>query len=68
MNLGFRLTNQRVSEIVDIWKKIQNANIITLRDVFATKEFNGEHCEYIKTNKEFKNFFGQSLKYKYLKY
>jgi len=41
--LGFRLTNQRVSEIVDIWKKIQNANIITLRDVFATKEFNGEH-------------------------
>lgn len=42
--IGFRYVNQRCIEVVEAWKKIQNANIITLRDVFGTKEFNGEHC------------------------
>jgi len=31
--------------IVETWKKIQHANICTLRDVFGTKEFNGDHCK-----------------------
>lgn len=42
--IGFRYVNQRCIEVVETWKKIQNANIVTLRDVFGTKEFNGEHC------------------------
>jgi PAB-dependent poly(A)-specific ribonuclease subunit 3 len=40
---GFKYVNQRVFEIIDMWKKIQSANICALRDVFGTKEFNGEH-------------------------
>jgi PAB-dependent poly(A)-specific ribonuclease subunit 3 len=43
---GFRYVNQRCIEIVEIWKKIQHANICTLRDVFGTKEFNGDHCKH----------------------
>jgi hypothetical protein len=30
-------------ELVDSWKKIQHANLIGLREIFGTKEFNGEH-------------------------
>ena len=41
--LGFRLTNQRSLELIEMWKKVQHSNIISLRDVFSTKEFNGEH-------------------------
>jgi len=41
--LGFRYVNQRCVEIVEAWKKIQHANICILRDVFGTKEFNGDH-------------------------
>lgn len=41
--LGFRYVNQRCIDIVEAWKKIQHANICTLRDVFGTKEFNGDH-------------------------
>ena len=44
---GFRHANQRCIEIVELWKKIQHANICTLRDVFGTKEFNGEHCKNV---------------------
>ena len=43
--MGFRFINQRYAEIVDAWKKIQHANICALRDVFGTKEFDGEHCK-----------------------
>ncbi len=43
--MNFRFINQRCAEIVEMWKKIQHANICTLRDVFGTKEFNGEHCK-----------------------
>lgn len=41
--LGFRYVNQRCIEVVETWKKINHANICTLRDVFGTKEFNGDH-------------------------
>lgn len=41
--LGFRYVNQRCIDIVETWKKIQHANICSLRDVFGTKEFNGDH-------------------------
>lgn len=41
--IGFRYVNQRCIDIVEAWKKISHANICTLRDVFGTKEFNGDH-------------------------
>lgn len=43
IQIGYRLANQRCMELVELWKKIQHSNIIPLRDVFGTKEFNGEH-------------------------
>ena len=49
--LGFRYVNQRCIEVVETWKKINHANICTLRDVFGTKEFNGDHCNLIHKNK-----------------
>ena len=45
--LGFRYVNQRCIDIVETWKKIQHANLCNLRDVFGTKEFNGDHCKLI---------------------
>ncbi|XP_063161801.1 PAN2-PAN3 deadenylation complex subunit PAN3 isoform X2 [Candoia aspera] len=39
---GFRLVNTKCMVLVDMWKKIQHSNIITLREVFTTKAF-GEH-------------------------
>lgn len=30
--------------LVDMWKKIQHSNSVTLREVFTTKAF-GDHCE-----------------------
>ena len=56
---GFRFVNQRCIDIVEMWKKIQHGNICALRDVFGTKEFNGDHCElnylnHAKLNSNFK--------------
>jgi hypothetical protein len=31
--------------LVDMWKKIQHSNIVTLREVFTTKAF-AEPCKY----------------------
>ncbi|KAJ1114046.1 hypothetical protein NDU88_002285 [Pleurodeles waltl] len=39
---GFRLVNTKCMMLVDMWKKIQHSNIVTLREVFTTKAF-GEH-------------------------
>eukprot|EP01135_Chromosphaera_perkinsii_P000150 Nk52_evm46s32 gene=Nk52_evmTU46s32 len=39
---GYRLTNEKTMVVVDQWKKVQHANIVTLRQVFTTKEF-GDH-------------------------
>ncbi|XP_066475691.1 PAN2-PAN3 deadenylation complex subunit PAN3 isoform X2 [Tiliqua scincoides] len=39
---GFRLINTKCMVLVDMWKKIQHSNIVTLREVFTTKAF-GEH-------------------------
>uniref|UniRef100_A0A8C7ZM91 PAN2-PAN3 deadenylation complex subunit PAN3 n=1 Tax=Oryzias sinensis TaxID=183150 RepID=A0A8C7ZM91_9TELE len=46
---GFRLVNTKCMMLVDMWKKIQHSNTVTLREVFTTKAF-GDHCEcFIKT-------------------
>nr|XP_036859838.1 PAN2-PAN3 deadenylation complex subunit PAN3 isoform X5 [Manis javanica] len=36
---GFRLVNTKCMVLVDMWKKIQHSNIVTLREVFTTKAF-----------------------------
>lgn len=41
---GFRLVNTKCMVLVDMWKKIQHSNIVTLREVFTTKAF-AEPCE-----------------------
>lgn len=43
---GFRLVNTKCMMLVDMWKKIQHSNSVTLREVFTTKAF-GDHCECI---------------------
>uniref|UniRef100_A0A672J6Y6 PAN2-PAN3 deadenylation complex subunit PAN3 n=1 Tax=Salarias fasciatus TaxID=181472 RepID=A0A672J6Y6_SALFA len=42
---GFRLVNTKCMMLVDMWKKIQHSNSVTLREVFTTKAF-GDHCEF----------------------
>lgn len=44
MHPGFRLVNTKCMMLVDMWKKIQHSNSVTLREVFTTKAF-GDHCE-----------------------
>lgn len=44
MRPGFRLVNTKCMMLVDMWKKIQHSNSVTLREVFTTKAF-GDHCE-----------------------
>ncbi|XP_027031172.1 PAN2-PAN3 deadenylation complex subunit PAN3 isoform X1 [Tachysurus fulvidraco] len=39
---GFRLVNTKCMVLVDMWKKIQHSNAVTLREVFTTKAF-GDH-------------------------
>ncbi|XP_023693736.1 PAN2-PAN3 deadenylation complex subunit pan3 isoform X5 [Paramormyrops kingsleyae] len=39
---GFRLPNTKCMTLVDMWKKIQHSNFVTLREVFTTKAF-GDH-------------------------
>ncbi|KAM9417905.1 PAN2-PAN3 deadenylation complex subunit pan3-like isoform 2-T2 [Salvelinus alpinus] len=39
---GFRLVNTKCMMLVDMWKKIQQSNSVTLREVFTTKAF-GDH-------------------------
>nr|XP_039255415.1 PAN2-PAN3 deadenylation complex subunit pan3-like [Styela clava] len=39
---GFRQVNQKCMVLVEMWKKIQHANIVMLREVFTSKAF-GEH-------------------------
>ncbi|XP_072567465.1 PAN2-PAN3 deadenylation complex subunit PAN3 [Paramormyrops kingsleyae] len=39
---GFRLMNTKCMMLVDMWRKIQHSNFVTLREVFTTKAF-GDH-------------------------
>uniref|UniRef100_A0A4W6DQM8 PAN2-PAN3 deadenylation complex subunit PAN3 n=1 Tax=Lates calcarifer TaxID=8187 RepID=A0A4W6DQM8_LATCA len=44
---GFRLVNTKCMMLVDMWKKIQHSNSVTLREVFTTKAF-GDHCKSLQ--------------------
>lgn len=39
---GFRLSNTKCMQVVDMWKKLQHSNLVHLREVFTTKAF-GDH-------------------------
>ncbi|KAK2859470.1 hypothetical protein Q5P01_004090 [Channa striata] len=43
---AFRLVNTKCMMLVDMWKKIQHSNCVTLREVFTTKAF-GDHCDSV---------------------
>lgn len=45
-SIGFRLVNTKCMVLVDMWKKIQHSNIVTLREVFTTKAF-AEPCKLL---------------------
>uniref|UniRef100_A0A7N6AZQ4 PAN2-PAN3 deadenylation complex subunit PAN3 n=1 Tax=Anabas testudineus TaxID=64144 RepID=A0A7N6AZQ4_ANATE len=49
---AFRLVNTKCMMLVDMWKKIQHSNCVTLREVFTTKAF-GDHCDKTKFCKHF---------------
>ncbi|XP_069188312.1 PAN2-PAN3 deadenylation complex subunit pan3 isoform X3 [Procambarus clarkii] len=40
---GFRLSNVKVTQLVDLWKKLQHSSVTQLREVFTTKTFN-DNC------------------------
>ncbi|XP_047739940.1 PAN2-PAN3 deadenylation complex subunit pan3-like [Hyalella azteca] len=41
---SYRLNNVKVTQIVDMWKKLQHSGLVQLREVFTTKVF-GDNCE-----------------------
>uniref|UniRef100_A0A8D0CH16 PAN2-PAN3 deadenylation complex subunit PAN3 n=1 Tax=Scleropages formosus TaxID=113540 RepID=A0A8D0CH16_SCLFO len=54
---GFRLVNTKCMMLVDMWKRIQHSNCVTLREVFTTKAF-GDHCECFSETRDLQ-FSGQ---------
>ncbi|KAB7496513.1 PAB-dependent poly(A)-specific ribonuclease subunit PAN3 [Armadillidium nasatum] len=44
---GYRLTNTKVTHIVDIWKSLQHSNLTHLREVFTTKEFGDNSIVFV---------------------
>lgn len=41
---GYRLNNVKVTQLVDMWKKLQHSSVTQLREVFTTKAF-GDNCK-----------------------
>lgn len=41
-HLGFRLQSSKCTSAVEMWKKLQHANVVQLREVFTTKSFNDQ--------------------------
>ncbi len=42
LNKGCKLPTVRLYEVIEAWKKINHANIVQLREVFLTKDFDDE--------------------------
>lgn len=41
---GYRLNNVKVTQLMDLWKKLQHSSIVQLREVFTSKAF-GDNCK-----------------------
>ena len=44
---GFRLSNVKVTQLVDLWKKLQHSSIIQLRELFTTKAFSDNSIVFV---------------------
>ncbi|XP_045605365.1 PAN2-PAN3 deadenylation complex subunit pan3 isoform X1 [Procambarus clarkii] len=44
---GFRLSNVKVTQLVDLWKKLQHSSVTQLREVFTTKTFNDNSIVFV---------------------
>ncbi|ELT95021.1 hypothetical protein CAPTEDRAFT_144629, partial [Capitella teleta] len=44
---GFRLSSTKCMALIDLWKKMQHANIVQLRQVFTTKAFNDHSMVFV---------------------
>ncbi|XP_071540407.1 PAN2-PAN3 deadenylation complex subunit pan3 isoform X2 [Panulirus ornatus] len=44
---GFRLSNVKVTQLVDLWKKLQHSSVTQLREVFTTKAFNDNSIVFV---------------------
>ncbi|XP_063596077.1 PAN2-PAN3 deadenylation complex subunit pan3-like [Penaeus indicus] len=44
---GYRLSNVKVTQLVDLWKKIQHSSVTQLREVFTTKAFNDNSIVFV---------------------
>jgi len=42
LNLGYRVTSVKCMAMVEMWRKVQQCHLVTLREVFTTKAF-GDH-------------------------
>lgn len=43
---GYRLNNVKVTQLVDMWKKLQHSSVTQLREVFTTKAFS-DNCRTV---------------------
>lgn len=43
---GYRLNNVKVTQLVDLWKKLQHSSVTQLREVFTSKVF-GDNCKFV---------------------
>ncbi|KAK7068916.1 PAB-dependent poly(A)-specific ribonuclease subunit 3 [Halocaridina rubra] len=44
---GYRLSNVKVTQLVDLWKKLQHSSVTQLREVFTTKAFNDNSIVFV---------------------
>ncbi|XP_059155645.1 PAN2-PAN3 deadenylation complex subunit PAN3-like isoform X2 [Physella acuta] len=44
---GFRLPNTKVNSIMESWKKLYHPNVVTLKEVFTTKNFNDNSIVFV---------------------
>ncbi|XP_055893130.1 PAN2-PAN3 deadenylation complex subunit PAN3-like [Biomphalaria glabrata] len=44
---GFRLANTKVNTIIESWKKLYHPNVVSLKEVFTTKNFNDNSIVFV---------------------
>ncbi|XP_068206142.1 PAN2-PAN3 deadenylation complex subunit pan3 isoform X1 [Palaemon carinicauda] len=44
---SYRLNNVKVTQLVDLWKKLQHSSVVQLREVFTTKAFNDNSIVFV---------------------
>ncbi|XP_076056563.1 poly(A) specific ribonuclease subunit PAN3 [Oratosquilla oratoria] len=44
---GYRLSNTKVMQLVDLWKKLQHSSVVQLREVFTSKDFGDNSIVFV---------------------